>query len=125
MSAGAWTVVGALIALAGTIAVAVGGVITARGSRKASPYDSLAERVLKLETQHDEDVLQREKDRVAISSLERRLSVVIEDRDALVRYFSQLRDWVAVGAPPPAPPVPSHLHKVIPDWTPADEDARP
>lgn len=115
-----------VLTVIGTVLVAVIGVvgarITAKGAAHASPYDALADRVLKLEQQHDEDEKQREADRTEIAGLKRRLSVVIDDRDALVRYFTRLRDWVAQGSPPPAPPVPTHLRDVIPDWTPADDE---
>lgn len=118
------TVLTSIISAAAIVIVGLAGLIgariTAKGAAHASPYDALAERVLRLEAQHDEDELQREADRTKIAGLERRLSMVIEDRDALVRYITTFREWVALGARPPAPTVPQHLRDVIPNWMPAD-----
>lgn len=115
------TLISTIGALALGIAGLVGARITAKGAARSSPYDVLEARVLNLEKQHDEDDMQREADRTKIAGLERRLLMVIEDRDALVRYITTFREWVALGARPPAPPVPQHLRDVIPDWMPADD----
>ena len=112
------SVLAAVLAAAGVVLAAAlgaaGAIITARGQSRSSPYDALADRVMHLEEQHDGY-------RTKITSLERRLGAVIDDRDALVAYIARLREWVSAGAKPPAPQVPQHLRDVIPDWTPADE----
>lgn len=126
MSAGAWTALGAVIALAGTIAVAAGGWFTARAGRTASPYDALADRVTTLEKQRVDDVATIENQQTEISGLKRRVTGMIEDRDALVSYVVRFREWVAGGARPPAPTVPRHLADVLPPWVSDDgEDTTP
>lgn len=134
MTAGAWTAVGALITLLGTGLVVWGGILTARGGRRASPYDSIVKRVMALEQQREEDRAEIEalQDEVhnlkgerahaltEITSLQRRVAGMYDDRDDLVRYITILRAWVASGAKPPAPAVPEHLADVVPEWVPGD-----
>ena len=136
MSAGAWTAVAALIAVAGVGLTALGAWITAKGTRKASPYEALAKRVTDLEIQRAEDVRKIEEQQVQIAALkardgqaqsqiaglERRVSAVINDRDGVITYLIQFREWVARGSKPPVPPIPLHLRDVIPDWAPDDDD---
>lgn len=106
---------GGLLTFLGTAFVAIAGIggawITARGPRKASPYEALAARVVDLEQQRGSDL-------AVIGDLQRTVDVVIDDRDALVRYVVLFREWVALGAKPPAPPVPQHLRDFLPSWPP-------
>lgn len=110
-----------LFGFLGTVVVAAGGWFAAHAARKASPYDSLASRVLKLEEQRQGDLAQIEKQQTEITGLKRRVAGVIEDRDALVAYVASLREWVVNGARPPAPDVPRHLADVLPPWVLADD----
>jgi hypothetical protein len=134
MSAGAWSVAVALVAVVGVCATAFGAWFTARAGRTASPYDALANRVTvleaqrerdvaKIEAQHDEIVqlkFQRGNDQTEIAGLQRRVIGIVEDRDDLVRYLRVLQAWIGAGAKPPAPAVPEHLADVIPAWIPGD-----
>lgn len=120
MSAGAWTVLASLVALFGTLAVAAGGWFTARAGRQASPYDALANRVTKLEEQRAADVATIEAQQTEIVGLQRRVTGMIEDRDALVSYVVTFREWVASGSRPPAPQIPRHLADVLPPWVSGD-----
>jgi hypothetical protein len=134
MSAGAWSVAVALVAVVGVCATAFGAWFTARAGRTASPYDALANRVTvleaqrerdvaKIEAQHDEIVqlkVQRGNDQTEIAGLQRRVTGMFDDRDDLVRYIGVLRAWISSGARPPAPAVPQHLADVVPAWVPGD-----
>lgn len=136
MSAGAWQAVAAFVAVLGVCATGFGAWLTARGSRKASPYDELANRVATLERQRGEDLAKIEaqqseismlktRDGVAqtqIAGLERRVGAVIKDRDGVITYLIGFREWVSRGSKPPVPPIPLHLRDVIPDWSPDDAD---
>jgi hypothetical protein len=123
------------------VIVAAGTVFAYRTPRKASPYDQIVKRLVALEVQREGDVkkieelrdevrtlrsklLDAEADRAnaqtEITSLQRRVAGMYDDRDHLVRYIGVLRSWVAAGAKPPAPMVPKHLADVIPEWLPVD-----
>lgn len=129
---------GVVIGVVGTVMVAVvtvvGGWITARAGRSASPYDVVIKRVVELEQQRVEDVeriekLQRDVRAIGqeranlhteVAGLQRRVIGIVADRDDLVRYITVLRAWIASGAKPPAPAVPTHLADVLPAWVPGD-----
>jgi hypothetical protein len=117
---------GGLIGIIGAVAVALvaalGAVYTARSGGRSSPYAALETRVLNLEKQHDADAKLHEEDRTLVASLERRIAAVIADRDDVVGYLVVFREWVSMGASPPAPRVPMHLRDVIPLWVPDDSD---
>jgi hypothetical protein len=120
MSAGAWSVVVAVVAVMGVATTAFGAWFTARAGRTASPYDALASRVTALEQQRAADVLLIEAQQTEIVGLQRRVAGMIEDRDALVSYVVVFREWVAGGSRPPAPTNPRHLADVLPAWVLAD-----
>lgn len=82
----------------------------------------LSARVVRLEQKDGEARSLIEELQVSKSSLERRLTAIINDRDDVVGYLVTFREWVALGSPPPPPRVPTHLRNVIPDWTPDDDD---
>lgn len=82
----------------------------------------LAARVVRLEEKDGEARTLIEELQVSKSSLERRLTAIISDRDDVVAYLVTFREWVALGSPPPPPRVPLHLRNVIPDWMPDDDD---
>jgi hypothetical protein len=65
---------------------------------------------------------ERATDRTKISSLERQVSAVINDRDAVVDWVTHWRGWFLAGAKPPPPPVPMHLRDVLPEWAADDHD---
>lgn len=77
----------------------------------ASPYDSLAARVVSLES--SDSAKGKE-----LATMRHQLDAVIDDRDGLVRYIVVLREWVVLGAKPPAPNVPAYLRDVLPAWEP-------
>jgi hypothetical protein len=113
-------------------AIAAGGWIAARGSRKASPYDVLERRVVKLEdrlehVESENDSLRkgRAEDQTKITGLQRRVDAVMNDRDRLVAYVKVMQSWIANGARPPAPTLPTHLADVVPAWVPGDDAERP
>lgn len=117
---------GGLLGVVSAIIVAIialaGAVYTARSGGRQSPYDALETRVLNLEKQHDRDAQLHEEDRTLIASLSRQVSAVIADRDDVVGYLVVFREWVTMGANPPAPRIPLHLRDVIPMWVPDDSD---
>lgn len=117
---GGWALLTATLTFIGGLVVVIGGIYTARSGHHASPYDSLADRVTTLEQQRVADTRTIEDQQTEISGLKRRMSVVIEDRDALVQYILIFREWVANGSRPPTPQVPRHLAKVIPEWVAGD-----
>lgn len=49
-----------------------------------------------------------------IADLRGKLHAVIEDRDGVVSYLKTLWRWVVEGAKPPPPPIPDHLHDILP-----------
>lgn len=134
MSEGAWQLVGLVVAVIVAAISAGGAVLAHRAPRKASPYESIASRVVTLEQQREEDraeiedlqdqvsALSREKSHLQteVAGLQRRIAGVYEDRDDLVRYITVFYAWVASGAKPPAPAVPEHLADVVPKWIPGD-----
>lgn len=112
----AGVVVAAMFALAGAI-------YTTKAGGKASPYDALADRVLKLEgrlqvieSENENLKTLRANDQTEIAGLKRRVAGMIDDRDSLVSYLVIVRNWVAGGAKPPAPTIPRHLADVLPEW---------
>ncbi len=122
MTSGAWQFLGVIATGLVMLGIAFGGWIAARGSQKASPYDVLERRVVRLETRLE--TVEGEKD-----TLKREMTAVIKDRDALVAYIQLMQAWIASGAKPPAPTLPRHLADVVPPWSPDDtlqnEEARP
>ena len=106
MSAAIVPIVTALITAAGMWLVQrVASSATARDAITA-PYRDLVDRVTQLEDRDEE------KSRI-MARLRDHLEVVIRDRDNLVSYIKALSAWVAAGAKPPAPPVPTHLHDLL------------
>jgi hypothetical protein len=134
VSQGAWQLVGLVFAVIVALISAAGAVLAHRAPRRASPYESIASRVVTLEEQREEDraqieelqdevsTLKRERSHLQteVAGLQRRIAGVYEDRDDLVRYITVFYAWVAAGARPPAPAVPEHLADVVPKWIPGD-----
>lgn len=115
----AW--LGAVAAVVVGLLTLAGGIYTARSGGRTSPYQALADRVVKLEENRENDRAEIEELQTAKAGLERRVAAVISDRDDVVGYLVTFREWVQIGAPPPPPRVPLHLRNVIPDWMPVDE----
>ena len=99
-------------ALATVVTIIAGGAgmvwvarINARSNSRTAttpPYDKLAARVSELED--------RDEEHSKVSSMLRtQLDVVIRDRDALVRYVTELSAWFHGGQKPPAPTMPVTL----------------
>ena len=101
------------VALAATALGLVEGV----NDRLLKEVGRLDERIQSMEERHARE---REEDLTQIAGLKRRVAAVIEDRDAIVRYFIVFRAWVANGSRPPSPPVPEHLADILPEWVPGD-----
>lgn len=92
----------------------------------ATPYSELARRVVELE-KSDADkrarIIELEK---AAGDDRRTIRVLMDDRDELVAYLAQLREWVGRGSKPPAPTIPAHLRDVIRwQWDVQDSEAGP
>lgn len=115
------TVLGVVLGVVVAAITAVGGWLTARAGRRASPYEALSSRVNTLERQHSEDRVhidaQAERLRMQgrrIDKLCDQLDQVVADRDNLVHYIIVREEWLRNGAPPPPPPMPTHLRDVMP-----------
>jgi hypothetical protein len=110
MTVTALTIIGGIVTavVTGSLGFAVArlNADTTRASAITAPYGELAKRVGDLERADEE------KSRV-LARLRDHLEVVIRDRDALVAYVKALSTWVAAGALPPAPPIPTHLHDLL------------
>lgn len=93
------------------IVAALGGYLIKRLDSKTAktltPYEALAKRVTDLEAADESKGKQ-------IGALRVQLDVVTEDRDGVVAYLKTLWRWVVEGAKPPPPPIPDHLHDVLP-----------
>ena len=104
------TVIGGIVSAAITgwvmLAVASRNATSTQRNAITAPYGELARRVTDLEKSDEEKARH-------LAHLRDRLEIVIRDRDALVAYVKQLGAWIAAGAKPPAPPVPTHLHDLL------------
>ena len=134
MSTAAWQFLGVLATVLVTFGVAIGGWISLRSGRKASPYEALVNRVTgleerleKVEAENTNLKRQSSDDQTEIISLKRQMAGVISDRDDLVAYVRVMQAWIANGSRPPAPTLPRHLADSLPKWVPGDgaEPPRP
>lgn len=126
MNNGAWqfagVVVTALLTLFGVWLVQN----TARAGRRASPYEALERRVLKLEERLE--TVENENDglKAKNADLQSTVGLILTDRDSLLKWINHvLRPWIEAGADPPAPSVPDHLADMLPQWVPVKNATRP
>lgn len=126
MSPALWTAIGSVVAaLIGAGAAYLVKRIDARSTRETSAVDGYQGLVADLRVQQDRDredadrritdLEARDRDKaLQLESLKQQLDIVTEDRDGVVAYLKTLWRWVVSGAKPPPPPIPDHLHDVLP-----------
>lgn len=132
-----------LITLSSPVLIAYIGLKSSLGAKKietrAIPFDVLENRVGKQELQiadliesnqaKDVEILELRGEITAqhleIAKLidkdlhrEGEMQAVIDDRDELVAYLTDVALWYRRGATPPPPTVPEHLRDSVPEWHP-------
>ena len=96
----------ALITALGALAVAAIGFFQSRASAKASPYDSLATRIVTLENAYDEERHNRVK-------LERDVEGLNHDLDLVVDAMHEQITWQDDGANPPPRVIKTHVRDLV------------
>lgn len=96
----------ALITALGALAVAAVGFFQSRASAKASPYDSLAGRIVTLEGAYDEERRKRGK-------LERDVEDLDHDLNLVVDAMHEQITWQDAGADPPPRAIKAHVRELV------------
>ncbi len=96
----------ALVTALGALAVAAIGFFESRASAKASPYDSLATRIVTLEGHDDEERRKRVK-------LERDVEDLDHDLNLVVDAMHEQITWQDAGANPPPREIKTHVRELV------------
>ncbi|MFK5689614.1 hypothetical protein ACI3EY_08095 [Ornithinimicrobium sp. LYQ92] len=97
---------GPIATVAGVIITALAAIWVAIIQRRATPYDALSNRVMKLEASDAEkgDLIQ---------SQTRRLRMLEEDTHMLVDALTEQEDWQEAGADPPPPRIERRVLEIL------------